>query len=268
MNDYAIEGRLIEHSRDALAFFPSNRTVGIFLQGSQNYQLDIETSDVDTKLIVTPTFQEIAFNKKPVSTTFIRSNDEHIDFKDIRLMIECFKKQNLNFLEILFTRYHFCNPLYMREWQRLVNERERIARYNPYQTVKSMKGIAMEKFHALEHPYPSKIEILKKYGFDPKQLHHLLRVEDYLERYIAGEAYEDCLVPRDPSYLKAVKRGNYTLEEARKEAIRAKLHIEQMAERFCADRDKNDIDKEMDELLDDVQFNIMKIAIKQDLLEE
>ena len=107
--------RVQEHYDEALEYFPEDRIVGIFLQGSQNYGLEIPSSDVDTKLIVVPTFEEIAFNHKAHSTTHVRENDEHIDFKDIRLMLGTFRKQNLNFLEILFTPYKILNPKYAEE---------------------------------------------------------------------------------------------------------------------------------------------------------
>ena len=183
--------RVRQHFVEALKYFPEDRIVCIALQGSQNYDLDLPTSDVDTKLIVVPTFEDIALNKKPVSTTHVRDNDEHIDFKDIRLYVECFKKQNLNFLEILFTDYFIINPLYEKQWNRLIEAREQIARMNPYRAVKSMKGIALEKFHAMEHPYPTKLDLIEKYGYDGKQVHHLIRVDDYLTRYIKGESYKD-----------------------------------------------------------------------------
>ena len=196
--------RLQDHYNEACYYFPEEQIVGIFLQGSQNYGLSIETSDVDTKLIVVPTFKDIAMNRKPMSTTHVRQNTEHIDFKDIRLYMDTFKKQNLNFLEILFTNYKIVVPQYAEEWNRLIAAREKIARMNPCRAVKSMKGIAMEKFHALKHEYPSKVDVLAQYGYDPKQLHHLVRVEDYLDRYIRGESYEDCLRPTDPEYLIAI----------------------------------------------------------------
>jgi predicted nucleotidyltransferase len=101
-----------EHYNEALEYFPEDRIVGVFLQGSQNYGLDVFNSDVDTKLIITPTFEELVFNKSPHSTTHIRANDEHIDFKDIRLYMLTFRKQNLNFLEILYTPYKIVNPKY------------------------------------------------------------------------------------------------------------------------------------------------------------
>lgn len=104
--------RVKEHYQEALEYFPKDKIVGIFLQGSQNYGLDYEGSDVDTKLIVLPSFDDVVFNRKPVSTTHVRSNDEHIDWKDIRLYMDTFVKQNLNFLEILFTDYSIINPEY------------------------------------------------------------------------------------------------------------------------------------------------------------
>ncbi|MBO5957917.1 MAG: hypothetical protein J6Q39_10230, partial [Bacteroidales bacterium] len=95
-----------EHYEEALQHFPKEQIVGVFLQGSQNYNLDYEGSDIDTKLIVVPNFRDICLNKKPVSTTHVRANDEHTDWKDVRLYMETFRKQNLNFLEILFTKFY------------------------------------------------------------------------------------------------------------------------------------------------------------------
>jgi hypothetical protein len=258
-----IMSRLNDHYNEALEHFPEDQIIGIFLQGSQNYGLELPTSDVDTKLIVAPSFEEIAMNTKPVSTTHIRANEEHIDFKDIRLYMQTFRKQNLNFLEILFTPFYIINPKYKDEWMRLVNARESIANFNRYRGIQSMKGIALEKFHALEHPYPSKIDIIAKYGYDPKQLHHLLRVEDYLERYIAGESYEKCLRPADPEYLIAVKKGIYSLDEARQVGQRAILNVNHMAEEFYT-KNENIEDPEVNALLDDVQLNIMRIAIEEE----
>ena len=255
---------MVEHFTEARQYFESNQIVGLFLQGSQNYGLDNENSDVDTKLIVVPSFKDIALNRKPVSTTHVRANNEHIDWKDIRLYMETFRKQNLNFLEILFTDYAFVNPIYEAQWSRLVDAREQIARMNEWRAVKSMKGVAMEKYHAMEHEYPSKVDVLAKFGYDPKQLHHLLRVEEYLERYIDGESYKDCLKPRDPGYLLDIKIGVMGLEEARKKADVSMEHVIQMADNYCAIHTDNE-DMKMRTLLESVQYEIMKIAVEMEL---
>ena len=252
-----------DHYMESLEHFQREQIVGIFLQGSQNYGLDYEGSDIDTKLIVVPSFKDVCLNKKPVSTTHVRANDEHIDWKDVRLYMETFRKQNLNFLEILFTPYAIINPMYAEEWARLVEAREFIARMNEFRAVKSMKGVALEKYHAMEHPYPSKMEVLAQWKYDPKQLHHLLRVKEYLERYIAGESYAKCLLPSDPEYLISVKRGKYSLEEARDIADTAKAHVEEMADGFCSTHSDAELGWCRD-LLEDVSYNIMRIAVQKE----
>ena len=259
--------RLTEHFEEAKTLFPEDRIVGLFLQGSQNYGLELPTSDVDTKLIVAPTFEDIALVRKPVSTTYVRENDEHIDLKDIRLYIETFRKQNLNFLEILFTDYFIVNPLYAEQWARLVEHREEIARMNPYRAVKSMKGIAMEKFHAMEHLYPTKLDLIEKYGFDGKQVHHLLRVADYLTRYIAGESYKDCLHPSKNliDRMMSYKQHEVPLYIARIEAKAVLDYTVAIADKFCASyKDEEDISCR--KLLEDVSYNIMKIATLKELV--
>ena len=259
--------RVQEHYDEALQYFPEDQIVGIFLQGSQNYELDYEGSDVDTKLIVVPTFKDICLNKKPVSTTHIRENDEHIDWKDVRKYIEEFRKQNLNFLEILFTEFYILNPMYADEWNRLVEAREFIAHLNPFRAVKSMKGIAHEKYAAMEKPYPSKLAIIEKYGYDGKQNSHLERVDDYLERYIAGESYEACLKPtpsRVPHIMDYKLLSVIPLEVARSEGKETLDHIDQIANEFC-DKTKDYEEPWIRELLEDVGYNIMRIAVEKEL---
>ena len=255
-----------DHLWEAREHFNSNRIVGIFLQGSQNYALDYENSDIDTKLIVVPTFEQIAFNKQPISTTHIRANDEHIDFKDIRLYMQIFRKQNLNFLEILFTDFKYINEEYAPYWYVLVENREKIARYNLFQAVKSMKGVAMEKYHAMEHPYPSKAAVLAEYGYDPKQVSHLIRVEDFIKRYIDGEKYEDCLKPTNPEYIMDIKLGKYDLTAAREIAQNSIARIQLVADDFT-NKTENKGDPVVDELLDSVQYGIMKNAIRKEIID-
>jgi predicted nucleotidyltransferase len=259
--------RLQEHYDESLQYFKPEEIVGIFLQGSQNYGLDYEGSDIDTKLIVVPSFKDICLNKKPVSTTHIRANEEHIDFKDIRLYMETFRKQNLNFLEILFTDFYIINPMYKEQWDRLVAAREQIARMNPHRAVKSMKGVAMEKYHAMEHRYPSKADIIDKYGYDGKQVSHQIRVYDYLRRYIAGEDYKSCLRPSDYLFEQIMdykKLNVYSLEEARGTALAYIQMTVEKADAFCAAHPEEE-DPAMRELLEDVSYNIMKIAVAEEL---
>lgn len=267
LHDALVMKRVRDHYEEALQYFPEYQIVGCFLQGSQNYGLDYEGSDVDTKLIIVPKFADICLNRKPISTTHVRENNEHTDWKDIRLYMETFRKQNLNFLEILFTPYYIINPMYRDEWMRLVEHREEIARMNPFRAVKSMKGIAHEKYAAMEKPYPSKLEIIEKYGYDGKQNSHLERVDDYLERYIAGESYEDCLRPtpaRVPHIMDYKMLDVIPLEAAREEAKVTLAHVDKMADDFCS-RTPEVEDESMRQLLESVSYGIMETAVKYEL---
>lgn len=264
-SDNWINEKVHDHHMEAKEYFHDDSIVGIFLQGSQNYGLDYEGSDVDTKLIVVPTFKDIAMNRKPISTTHIRSNEEHIDWKDVRLYIQTFRKQNLNFVEILFTPYKILNPKYSHQWNRLINAREDIARYAPNQAIKAMRGTAKEKYYAMEHRYPSLIEWIDRFGYDPKQLHHLIRLKQFIERYIQGQPYEHCLKDYDPEYMVKVKLGYYSLEEARKVADDAITNIDAMCDKFLST--EHPVNEKIDYLLDDVQYEIMKLSVIDELSE-
>ena len=269
-SDEWIMEQLNRHYQEALTLFPEDRIVGVFLQGSQNYGLDYEGSDIDTKCIVLPTLEDLIFNRKPVSTTHVLPNEEHLDLKDVRLYFQTFRKQNLNFMEILFTKYKIVNPTYEYFWDKLVANNEMIARYNPVGAVKTMKGIAMEKYHAMEHRYPSKIELIDSIGYDPKQLHHLLRVEEYIKRYVNGESYADCLMSNQSDYLREVKslvKGipYYRLDQAKFLADLSLGTTNAIADEFAAAHQDDPVDWHVDVLLDDVQRDIVKLGIELEL---
>ena len=247
------------HYQEALKLYDERRIVGVFLQGSQNYGLDTEYSDVDTKLIVIPSWDDIIFNRKPISTTHILDNDEHLDAKDIRLMFQTFRKQNVNFLEILFTPYKKLSPYYTDLWNQLTTpeNREMIAHYNPVQAVRTMCGMCSEKLHALEHLYPSKVDVIERYGYDPKQLHHIIRMTEYIKRYIAGEPYEACLRSRQPVHLRDIKLKPLPLVEARALATTQYQLAKQMYEQY-RDSQSECVNPDVDVLLNQTQADIVQ----------
>lgn len=189
--------------------------VGVFLQGSQNYELDYEGSDIDTKAIILPSLEDIILGTPMVSTTLILDTNEHIDVKDIRKMFESIKKQNINFMEILFTDYLVLNNKYSDHMEYVLERAETIARMDEPKSVNCMCGMAMEKFKALCHPYPSTIDKIEKFGYDPKQLHHIVRMEEFLRRFLDGEKYSNCLISNQKEFLLTLKKGDgISLEQA------------------------------------------------------
>jgi calcineurin-like phosphoesterase family protein len=194
----------------------------IALQGSQNYEMDLYTdeymSDIDTKVIVIPTLKDIVSGKPPVSTTLVRENNEHIDIKDIRLMADMWKKQNPSYLELLFTKYKILNPLYKDITSVLFENAEQIAKINSIAFYKAIKGMAYEKQKALCHPYPNTMDKINKFGYDPKQLHHIARLHEFTLAYIETGNYAQCMVPYNKDHLLRLKLGALTLGIAQYQA--------------------------------------------------
>lgn len=257
--------KLSYHYTEAATIVPIQNIVCIAMQGSGNYGLDYKDSDFDSKCIITPPFKDIALNRKPLSTTHIRQNNEHIDLKDIRLYIQTFRKQNLNFLEILFTKYYYTpSSIFAAQWERLVKNREAIAHMNPLRGFASMKGIAAEKYHAMEHRYPTRLPLIEKFGYDPKQLHHLLRIDEFMKRFYNGESYEDCLISDYPDYLIDIKKGLFDLDEARDIANTTMAEIENLYSK-AKETMNNKEDVKMVELLEDVSYEIMRLSVENEL---
>lgn len=167
--------------------------VGIFLYGSQNYNLDYEGSDIDLKAIVIPSINDIVFNNKPISTT-IDIPDGLCDIKDIRLMVQSWKKQNVNFMELLFTEYSYVNPLFYEFFRPLLAARETIVRYNEKRAVDCLRGFVYEKYYRLFKDTPSQHDEVTKYGYAAKQLVHMERLASLLKHYMKREPYMECLM--------------------------------------------------------------------------
>jgi len=255
--------RMWDHYNDAITQYPKERIVGVYCQGAGNYGLDYNESDVDTKCVLAPSLKELA-ESKMTSTTYVRENDEHIDFKDIRILLETFKKSNLNFLEILYTKYYIINPIYEEEWNKLVEARDSIVSMNLPSLIKSMKGIAGEKYHAMEHKYPSRMHVIDKWGYDVKQLHHLFRIKEFMHRWVNGCSFGDCLISAEPDWLIDVKKGKYNLDDARCLGKETMDNIQKMYNDYLKTCN-NTVDETVYALFEEVAYNIIKIGITKEL---
>ena len=260
-----VEERINEH-RDEL------RKLGhdyffVALQGSWNYGLGYEKSDVDTKALVLPTFREITLNKKPISTTHIMENNEHLDLKDIRVMFENFWKQNINFLEILFTKYVVINPAYLEQYFALVGMREDIAHYDVTRAVNCMCGMAMEKYHALKKPYPATMADIEKYGYSPKEFHHIIRMYNFLRNYIEGMSFEECLTTHNPypyEMLMKAKRGELSLDFAEKTSAELVAEMKEMKDRYLENNNPS-VNTKTRSAAEDVLYYVLENKIGFDL---
>lgn len=242
--DLHIAQKLNEHLEYIYEKLPKVEVIYLALQGSQNYGLDVYTneyqSDVDTKAIVLPSLDDIINNVPPVSTTLVLPDNSHCDVKDIRIMFHTFEKQNVNFIEILFTKYHYINPEYKDEIELLLYNKENIARYNVNQALRCMAGMSKEKLHALQHPYPACIDEINEIGYSKKQLHHIVRMNDFIKQYTSGHSYAECLIPTDKEKVLFYKITPIPIEEAVALATRMDEETYAIKEHYAIEEDNID----------------------------
>lgn len=143
------------------------KVIYIGLYGSQNYNVDDELSDIDCKAIILPTLHDIIFRK--VTSKTIECENGSIDVKDLITFYDVIKKGNFSYIESIDTEYSIGDK-YIKEL---------FKQFRP--NLKSILGAMYEKRKALTHKYPSKKEEFEKWGFDPKQYHHILRLATLLE---------------------------------------------------------------------------------------
>ena len=172
-----------------------DRCVALCHHGSYNYELDLPSSDVDAKLFITPTWDEVVFCRQPSSKT-IAGPFGDINITDIRLFISTnLVKQNFNFLECLFTPYSCVNPAYADLWNELIEQREEIAHYKPEEAIRTMLGQAENQY--------------KRWNkFDNKKtLYHMMRISWAIESYLKGNSFKDTLVPNNRDLIMRVRNG-------------------------------------------------------------
>lgn len=194
------------------------------LYGSQNYNVSDELSDIDCKAIVLPSLSDIIFRK--TTSTVYETPTGTIDTKDLITFYDVIKKGNFSYIESIDTEYSIGD--------KEIKEMFKGTNVN----LKSILGAMYEKRKALTHEFPSKRMEFEKWGFDPKQLHHIIRLSDLLHDIKYGN--------ENKSYL------TYTDEE-REEKVDIK-------------RNKCNIKKDYAERLADVTIENSKEYIPNDYL--
>ena len=249
--------------------------VCVCLQGSQNYGLDEYSdeymSDIDTKAIVLPPLDDFIAAASPVSTVVIMDNNEHAEVKDIRVMFDMFKKANISYIELLYTDFKIINP----EWSELIEplfaNRELISTHHRAQFLRCIAGMAMEKRKALCHPYPNLIEKIEKYGYDGKQLHHCVRLHNFITRYLGGESLDTCYKVGAPMH--GVLMNYKKQKDAYGEPLSCKRAIEicdyyvkEIGDlKNAAVADGEFVDPRAREIMNDILLKTMKAKLRKDL---
>lgn len=153
---------------------------GIFAIGSMNYgSYNPDTSDVDTKLVIIPSADEIlALKPSPISTSNNIKN-EKCNVQDIRAFFKGLMNQNPNSLEVLATPFYYINPKWAHIWDYIVPNIDEIAHIDEAHFVSSALG-QIKQF-------------LTNTALTPKQAYHCERLAIVCKRYLEGQSLKDCI---------------------------------------------------------------------------
>ena len=264
--------RAMAATKRAYAFLEDKgyKVLAVNLYGSQNYDLDTPESDFDFKALVFPSFMDMVLGKPQVSKDY-EFEGGLIDVKSAPKMFENYKKMNTNFMETLFTRWYVANPDYAEDWERVRALAPRLAYADPKKAMNALVGMAMEKAHALTHPYEGKLQVLAEHGYDGKQLSHELRLNIMFDKYAAHLPYEEVLMPSEEDRKRLIDlklwRPQLELEEARR---LAKLYVDELEAKKAAVFEKGELRVDLGafERLDALLMDMLKRAFRDDVLRE
>ena len=180
-----VMARVKKHYNHAIKHYGAEAVLGVFLYGSWNYNTNTSDSDVDTKCILIPNLYSLAI--KPYEVKHLHVDDEVCECMTIMHMVANWKKQNINFVEIMFTDYCIINPLYEEVWNVFFNKgnRELVARYDMRQAIHSMVHQA--------------IHTIKQDPTCPKKIMNGARIANTLDNLLdnLNMSYKDCIWMRD-----------------------------------------------------------------------
>lgn len=184
MENY-IKIRIAAHADKVIKKYGKENVLGVFLYGSQNYNLATENSDVDTVAIIVPTFSDLCL-QSPVSKE-LNIDGEHCNVKDIREYMKMIKKQNINFTETLFTEYCWVNPKYKTIWNLFTSQKNNIVQIDPDRAI-------IAAYHQAENTFKQILNLEDNdIVYDCKRFVNTYRLIDFCYKFYNGKDFLSCI---------------------------------------------------------------------------
>lgn len=166
---------------------------GVYLQGSQNYNVHTDKSDVDSKMVVLPTLRSLIRDTKLTVDMDVPCEDGSVEkcsvkpYKDFEAL---FFKGNFNNLEILFTDYRIGGCEFT---DILRNRREELVKTIWPGLVSACLGMQNQKNAGLYKFTEGTKQFFDQHGYDNKNLIHIIRICDTVAKYTRTDDFADSL---------------------------------------------------------------------------
>lgn len=190
------------------------------LVGSHNYGLATPESDMDFKVFVLPTFDDL-YNGQRYAKSFI-GEKEDLDVHDVRKLSNLLFKSNVNFLEVLHSskvmvatdERHILEFIF-----KLYSMADEISKINLPYLYHACEGMFINKMKYLDKGTEGTQHLVDEYGYDTKQALHAYRILNFIVRYRncsfdfkRAMTYE---TEAEREYMLKIKNGYYSKEEFR-----------------------------------------------------
>lgn len=213
--------RVIEHASEAIRLLgKEGLQIGrdyfyecTTLQGSQNYGTQHENSDVDTKMVITPSYKSLLKGVK-FNQTLILENGEHCDVRTAQDMINNICKGNINWIEGLYTTYSDHNE--GTWWADMCNLRDDIVGAHRLKIMSAVYGMAQQKKASLFKPTVTTKPYFDKHGFDNKNFIHIVRLHDFEKQFMETQDFAHSMdfSTRGAAFMERVREGGFGIDEA------------------------------------------------------
>lgn len=187
----------------------------ITLQGSQNYGTHHAASDVDTKMVVTPTYRALLEGTK-FNQTVILDNGEHCDVRTGMDIIHNICKGNINWIEGMYTEYAVYDG--GTWWADMVGLRDSIVVAVRKKILSAAYGMALQKVAHLYKPTATTKPYFDEHGFDNKNFIHIVRLCQFEQTFAENMDFGPALdfASSHADFMQQVRDGKFMASEVEK----------------------------------------------------
>lgn len=185
------------------------------LYGSQNYKIDSMNSDLDRKVLVIPTIEDLINNRK-LNKEYEDSRGQ-IKTVDIRTWVNSLIKGSFSDWEVLVTKYSVTD-LSCKEFDVIYPMQREIVTINPIKSLKSIYGI----FNSYANLTFKELEKGERSNKLNKSLAHMIRVSEFMTKYFVfidqsgsySSSIYELFIPLNVDFISKLKECGCDIEEA------------------------------------------------------
>lgn len=250
--------------------YPSLNIIAIYLQGSQNYDLDDEYSDIDAIAICLPSLDDLITKNGKESFTYIMNDNSHVEVKDIRLLQTLLYKQHPKYLELLETKYALYVTAEGKLLKNAINKYKNEYLETSLQLVRAMIHMFNNKLDLSYKKRQGNINEFQKFKLDVKSLSHFYRIGYMLEELINGKKINELYIlsKKQREFILNIKRGKHI--PSKQERDNFQEYINKLVDNYIKGNEKlnySSISKETTDNLKKELNNIIKYTIYHEFVE-